>query len=75
MNDPLQMAAVVLCDVAALKRKKATHERIQEAWDAQAMITYKDVRCVPSSEVTAAFQELEWEAEYTITGKNKHVMT
>ena len=34
MNDPLQMAAVVSCGTAALKRKKATHERIWEVWDA-----------------------------------------
>ena len=75
MNDPLQMAAVVSHGAAALKRKKVTHERIREVWDARAMITYKDARHVPPSEVTAAFQEVEQEAEYTIAGKNKHVMT
>ena len=30
MNDPLQMVAVVSHGTAALKRKKATHERIQK---------------------------------------------
>ena len=39
------------------------------------MITYTDARRVPPSEVTAAFQKVEWEAEYTIAGKNKHVIT
>ena len=70
MNNPLQMAAVFSCGMAALKRKKATHERIQEVRDARAMITYKDARRIPPSEVTAAFQEVEWEVEYTIAGKN-----
>ena len=51
------------------------HERIREVWDARATITYTDARHIPPSEVTAAFQEVEWEAEYTIAGKNKHVTT
>ena len=70
MKCPLQMAAVVSCGATALKRKKAMHEKIREVWDARAMITYMDVRCIPPSKVTAAFQEVEWEVEYTIARYN-----
>ena len=67
------MASNVTKAALAIKRRNAAIERVKTVWDARHSITYDEARHIPHTEVTAALNEEEWEAEYLIAGKNNHV--
>ena len=67
------MASNVTKAALALKRRNAAIERVKTVWEGRRSITYDEARRVPHTEVTAALNDEEWEAEYLIPGKNNHV--
>ena len=69
------MAAMVSRAALAAKKKKGTIKKVCKLWEACTLIKDEEVRHVPPSEVAAALQEVNWQPEYSTTGKNTDVRT
>ena len=57
----------------AAAKAKAAKEHIQHIWAAKQAVECKGAKKTSAAEVAAALQDVQWQPEYIIAGKNTHV--
>ena len=69
-----QMSATEQTHAAlAVAKAKAAKQHIRDIWAAKQAVECKGVKKTSPVEVAAALQDVQWQPEYTIAGKNTHV--
>ena len=57
----------------AAAKAKAAKQHIRQIWAAKQAVECKGAKKTSDVEVAAALQDVQWEPEYSIAGKNTHV--